>query len=360
MIEQEQKTNTTREQGRQLTGVMLICAMIVVVMIALTSAIVHGVFPGTAAIFAPPAHFTYRGHGGPVSSVAWSPDGKRIASASSDGTVQVWDAYTGANTLVYRGHTGGVLSVAWSPNGREIASGGLDGMVQVWNAATGQTITVYRDHSAAVYSVAWSPDGQRIASASADGTVQVWNAATGQFAYRFGPQLLDGILAPWYAAAWSPDGQRIAAGAQGRVVVFDAATGQNTTFHGPQTGIVHDLAWSPGGQYLAVAVNSDAQVWDVASSQNIYTFHYVGHTQYLFALAWSPNGKRIAIGAGDGMAEVFDALTGQHLSQYHGHYDLYNDHTIYNASVNTLAWSPDGSHIASGSGDDTVQVWPAP
>ncbi len=116
--------------------------------------------------------YTYRGHR--VGTVAWSPDGKRIASGSDDHTVQVWDAADGGHVFTYRGHPDVVNAVAWSPDGQRIASAG--DTMQVWDAADGGHVFTYRGHSYDVGTVAWSPDGQRIASGSFDSTVQVWNA----------------------------------------------------------------------------------------------------------------------------------------------------------------------------------------
>ncbi len=122
--------------------------------------------------------YTYRGHSGRVYSGAWSPDGKRIASGSIDGTVQVWDAADGGHVYTYRGHHGLVFTVAWSPDGKRIASadGPSNNTAQVWDAVDGSHVYTYRGHSSWMYSVAWSPDGKRLASASDDGTVQVWLA----------------------------------------------------------------------------------------------------------------------------------------------------------------------------------------
>src|SRR5437588_234789 len=234
-------------------------------------------FPASVAFirhyFTPPNHFTYHGHTAYISGVVWSPDGKRIASASGDGTVQVWDALNGSHVLTYRGHSSDALSVGWSPDGKYLASGGLDTTVQVWNATTGAHILTYRGHTDAVFAVAWSPDGIRIASASNDGTVQEWEATTGKRIVTISSSpSVKGPLAPWNTVAWSPDGKRIAIGG-----------------------------------------NGDVQIWD--------------------------------------------AFTGGHTYTYRGHVDYYPGHYTSGAAVNSLAWSPDGKHIASASSDSTVQVW---
>src|SRR5204862_42392 len=113
--------------------------------------------------------YTYRGHSDTVDAVAWSPDGRRIASGSSDGTAQVWNAADWCHVYTYRGHSDGVVAVAWSPDGRRIASGSSDGTAQVWNAADGSNPYTYQGQSFDVDAVAWSPDGKRIASGSSDG-----------------------------------------------------------------------------------------------------------------------------------------------------------------------------------------------
>ncbi len=201
-------------------------------------------------------------------AVAWSPNGKRVASASED--VQVWDALDGGNVYTYRGHSWHVSAIAWSPNGKRIASAGFnDHTVQVWDALDGGNVYTYRGHSRPVRAVAWSPDGKRIASGStnnsspltSDHTVQVWDATDGGNVYTYYGQL--GVE----TVAWSPNGRRIATGSWNdhTVQVWDAADGGNVyTYHG-HNDVVHSVAWSPDGRLIASGSRDQTvQVWQVS------------------------------------------------------------------------------------------------
>ncbi|HZT99341.1 MAG TPA: serine/threonine-protein kinase [Ktedonobacteraceae bacterium] len=288
-------------------------------------------------------YLTYRGHSNFVwGGVAWSPNGKRIASGSSDQTVQVWDAADGGNVFTYRGHANIVLAVAWSPDGKRIASAnGLT--VQVWDAADGGNVIIYRGHKNAVLVVAWSPDGKRIASASADGTVQVWDAADGgnAFIYRGHPSYVAGM-------AWSPDGKRIASGGDDQTVqVWDAADRGNVIVYRGHASYVTGIAWSPDGKRVASGSDdSTVHIWDIANGS---AFIYTGHSNFVNTVAWSPDAKRIASGSSDQTVQVWDAANGKNAFIYRGHSNDLLD----------VAWSPDSKRIASASRDKTVQVWQA-
>jgi WD40 repeat protein/serine/threonine protein kinase len=289
---------------------------------------------------------TYTGHTDTVNSIAWSPDGTRLASASADGTVQVWDATSGVHLRTYHGHLSPVNSVAWSPDGTRLASASDDLRVQVWDATSGQTLLTYPGHSDAVTSAAWSPDGTRLASASADGTVQVWDATSGQI-------LLADLVhtAPVASVAWSPDGRRLASASFDKTVqVWDTTSGTRLLTYTGHKGPVASVAWSPDGRRLASASDDKTvQVWDATSGDALLT--YTGHTSVVASVTWSPDGKRIASASFDKTVQVWGAIinSGSTVFTYTGH----------TAVVVSVAWSPDGMHLASASADGTVQVWDA-
>jgi hypothetical protein len=149
--------------------------------------------------------WTLEGHKTHVLSAAFSPDGQRLASASWDHTVRVWDLANGKEVFTLKGHTDSVSVVAYSPDGRFIASGSDDRTIRFWHAATGQDARVFRGHAGIVRGLAFSPDGQRLVSASGDNTVKLWDTATGQEVLTLG-----GLSGDWISVAFSPEGSRIA------------------------------------------------------------------------------------------------------------------------------------------------------
>ncbi len=298
---------------------------------------------------------TVFGHVLPVYAIAWSPDGKRIASASQDGTVHVWDAATGHRSFRYHGHRGSVNAVAWSPNGSYIASASSDTTVQVWDALqTGEgsaSLYTYSGHSGNMRTLAWSADNTRIASGGDDKTVQVWDAKDGTHHFSY-----VGHVKQIWSVAWSPDNTRIASASVDRTAqVWSAIQSQpNVTaqhalaIYKNHTNEVKSVAWSPDSTRVVSASNDrTVQVWDPTSGDHFLT--YTGHTDVLNAVAWTPNDRRIVSGSGDYSVRIWDAFSEKQLFVFSRH----------KLAVHSVAWSPNKQRIASASDDWSVQVWQA-
>ncbi len=307
---------------------------------------------------APPGRtlFTYRGHAAPVITVAWSPDGQEIASASHDHTVQVWEPVAGGEVVILK-HAVQVNAVAWSPEGARIASADWSGIVQVWDVHLRIAVLIYRGHGGplggAVNAVAWSPEGARIASAGNDHTVQIWDSSTGDQMCTYHGH------AGWFqrvnALAWSPDGRHIASASDDQTVqVWEARTGRHVlTYHG-HVGRVTSVAWSPDGKYLASGGDdATVQIWNVATSPTIFT--YRGHASGVTTVAWSADGLHLA-SASQETVRIWDAIfSGSTVTIIK---DAFAS-TGHTGRIRAVAWSPDGQRLASASQDRTVRVWQA-
>jgi hypothetical protein len=231
---------------------------------------------------------TLKGHTSVVTSVAFSPDGTRLASGSKDSTVKVWDTYTGQELHTLKGHSNPVTSVAFSPDGARLASSSSDGTVKVGDAHTGQELRILKGHTGQMFSVAFSPDGTRLASGSSDGTVKVWEVRTGQELHT-----LKGHTNGVSSVAFSLDAARLASGSWDKTVkVWDARTGQELHTLKGHTQEVTSVAFSPDGQRVVGRdFNGETIVWDVTKGQRL-------NEPVPQALVWgstrSPDGRLVA------------------------------------------------------------------
>jgi eukaryotic-like serine/threonine-protein kinase len=308
----------------------------------------------TPAIVSSGQPLVYNAHTARVNAVAWSPDGKSVASASDDKLVLICDS-NGKTLLTYSGHQGRVNAVAWSPDSTMIASASADKTVQVWEAATGNRIFAYTGHTDAVNAVSWYPDPNDdrlfIASGGDDRTVQAWFASTGSHFLTYAKH-----QAPVSGVAWSPDKKKIASSSWDNTVHVIStipteafAIGGTiilSNVHGSKA--VYTVAWSPDGESIVSAGNDNlVLVINSTNGKPVSGYAKMKHEKAIRTVAWSPDGQFIASGGDDNMAYVWDATNGSPRVTFAKHTN----------SVLALDWSPDSTMIASASADNTVQMW---
>jgi WD40 repeat protein len=284
---------------------------------------------------------TLKGHSTPVSSVAFSPDGARLATGSYDGGVRLWDAGAWRELVAINGHKDQTSSVAFSPDGKTLASGSWDGYVKLWDVATGRELKSIRAHTKWVWSVAFSPDGQKVASASEDRTVKLWSVRLGWELATFKAH-----EASVYCVAFSPDGSRLASGGyDNTTIIWDVATAKELKTLTGHALEVKSVAFSPDGKTLATGGwDRQVKLWDTATWQEIATIK--GHAEGIWAVAFSPDGKTLVTGGEDDTAKLWDVNRGRESGAIGKHL----------SEVSSIVFSPDGKQMAIAS-NFSLKIW---
>ncbi len=296
---------------------------------------------------------TLQGHASQVRWVAFSPDGKTLATASFDLTARLWELPGGKERSTLKGHaetvesstdrTPGVNCVAFSQDGKTLATAGLDGTVKLWDAASGKPLSSLKGHAGRVFSVTFAPDGNTLASASEDRTVKIWDVAAGTERAT-----LQGHTAAVECVDFAPDGKILASGGwrDGSVILWEVAKSQEQATLKGHVGSVLFVAFSPDGKTLATGgEDRTIKLWDPATRKERAALR--GHTGAVRSAAFTPDGTRLATGGADGTIKLWDVKTGRMLANVPAHSRM----------VWTVAVSPDGNTLASGGRDTTVKLW---
>jgi eukaryotic-like serine/threonine-protein kinase len=272
-----------------------------------------------------------------------SPSGKQLASPDKDErTINVWDATTGRAIGALRGHEGPVTALAYSPDGKRLASGSADKTIRLWEPSSGKEVAVLLGHEKRVEWLSYSPDGQRICSLDGQ-SCRLWDATTGRvIAVLAGP-------VREFTAIFTPDSRRLVIGLDRQVCLYDSSTGRQIAVLGGHKHQVVNLVVSPDGKRIVSHgdYEDNIHLWDGATGQQVAVLR--GDIEYPGALAFSPDGSRLVSGGvyPDNTVRLWEAATGRPIAEMHGHKN----------TIRWVAFGPDGRRIVSASQDQTAWLW---
>ena len=284
----------------------------------------------------------YVGRSSNVTSVAFSPDGKIVASGDSENIIKLWRVSTGEDIGTLSGHRLDVESLAFSRDGQLLASGSSDYTIKLWSVSTWQELRTLSGHSSWVHSVAFSPDGQTLASGSADNTIKLWSVSTWKELHT-----LSGHSSSLYgvnSVAFSRDGEMLAsASSDNTIKLWRVSTGEELRTLFGHSSDVKSVAFSPDGQTLASGDFDMIKLWSVSTWDELRPSSIKSGGE---VMAFSPDGQTLASGSGWTIT-LLSVSTGEGLDRLEGH----------SGAVLSVAFSPDGQMLASGSDDGTVKLW---
>ncbi|MBG1265090.1 NB-ARC domain-containing protein [Nostoc sp. WHI] len=279
---------------------------------------------------------------GGILSMAFSPDGKFLATSDTLGEIHLWNVLNSQQFFICKGHTTWTYSVTFSPLGNLLASASQDQTVKLWDVSTGQCLKTLTGHISAVQSVAFSPLGNLLASASYDQTVKLWDVSTGQCL-----KTLTGHISTVQSVAFSPDNQTLASGSQDCTVkLWDVRDGNCINTLQGHTSWVSSVAFNPQGNILASGSDDHtAKLWNVSNGQCMKTLDE--HVSWVSSVTFSPDGQILATGSDDHTVKLWNVSDYECLNTLRGHIDW----------VSSVTFSSDGQTLATGSHDQTVKLW---
>lgn len=287
-----------------------------------------------------------------VTSLAWSPDGQKLAIGSSNGTINLWDIPTNEKLLTINLKSS-ITSLAWSPRGDLLASGlwseSNQSTISLWDVHSGLSIQTIGVPTPKLRTLSWSPNGLTLSAGIQDNIILLWDIDSGLV------RTLESHAGEVFSLAWSPDGQLLAAGTQdGSVNFWDSSHDEllhTLTF---STGYyVADIAWSPDGKSLASAScftgsnqpeNCALVLWNPSNNEHLQTMR--GDNYDFTSIAWSPTGQVIASAFMNGDVILFSPDSGERMRTLR---------TPIGTTI--IAWSPDGQTLAAGSEGGSVLLW---